>query len=132
MTIKMKNSEYAERADFGTRFFALLIDGFILGLITGLLFGVGREVGGGIGFIVNFLYNWYFWTRQDGQTPGKRMLGIRVVRMDGMPIRDVDAAIRFAGYLLNNFFFIGWLWALIDKDNRGWHDLLAGTKVVKA
>lgn len=132
MSVKMKNSDYVERADIGTRFFALLIDGFILGLITGLLFGVGREVGGGIGFFISFVYNWYFWTHQEGQTPGKRMLGIRVVRVDGAPLRDIDAAIRYVGYAVNNLFFIGWLWAFIDKEGRGWHDLLAGTIVVKA
>lgn len=132
MTVKMKNSDYTQHADIGTRFLALVIDGFILGLITALLFGAGREVGGGIGFFVSFLYNWYFWTRQDGQTPGKRMLGIRVVRQDGMPLRDVDAAIRYVGYAVNNLFFLGWLWAGVDKDGRGWHDLLAGTIVVNA
>jgi len=33
---------------------------------------------------------------------------------------------------VNNFFFIGWAWALFDDSRQGWHDKIAETYVVKA
>jgi uncharacterized RDD family membrane protein YckC len=33
---------------------------------------------------------------------------------------------------MNNFFFIGWVWALFDDNRQGWHDKIAETYVVKA
>jgi uncharacterized RDD family membrane protein YckC len=122
----------AQLADTGTRLLAIFIDGLILGFITGLLFGAAREVGGGISFVLTLVYNWFFWTQWDGQTPGKRLLGLRVVKADGSEIRTTDALIRATGYYVNTMFFmIGWIWALFDEQKRGWHDLLAGTVVIK-
>lgn len=120
-------------ADVGTRFIALFIDGIILGAITGALFGVAREPGFGISFIVGLAYNWYFWTRQNGQTPGKMLMKIRVVKTDGSPLQDADAVVRYVGYTINSVvIMLGWLWALWDDRHQGWHDKLANTLVVKA
>ena len=120
-------------AGIGTRLLALIIDSIIWGWITGLLVGWLGITGGGISFFVGGLYNWFFWTRYDGQTPGKRLMNIRVVKIDGTEITDIDAAIRYFGYTVNSFLMgLGWLWALIDDRNQGWHDKLATTVVVKA
>ncbi|MCC6612787.1 MAG: RDD family protein [Anaerolineae bacterium] len=122
-----------DRADFGARFLAIVIDGFVLGLIAGLLFGAGREAGGIISFVVGLVYNWYFWTRQEGQTPGKRIMHLRVVKTDGSAINDTDAIIRYIGYYINTaVLMLGWLWALIDERGQGLHDKIAGTMVVRA
>ena len=122
-----------ELADVGTRFIAIIIDGIILAIVTGVLVGVGRGVGGGLSFIVGLGYNWYFWTRNGGQTPGKMLMNIRVVKTDGTPIQDMDAIMRYIGYYINSFIIgLGWIWALIDSNHRGWHDKLANTYVVKA
>jgi len=133
MTTKVKNGELYALASTGTRVIAIFIDGIILSLITGLLFGTAGEVGGGISLLLTLGYNWFFWTQWDGQTPGKRMLGIRVVKVDGSEIRTTDALIRAVGYYVNTMvFMIGWIWALFDDKKRGWHDIFAGTIVVKA
>lgn len=130
---KMKVGMGYELGDVGTRFVAIAIDGFILGLITSLLFGAGGEAGGGIGLVIGVLYNWYFWTRQDGQTPGKRMMGLRVIKVGGGQLNDVDALIRALGYYVSGMVFgLGYFWALFDDQNRTWHDIMAGTRVVKA
>lgn len=130
---KMKVGYGYELGDVGTRFVAIFIDGFILGLITSLLFGAGGEAGGGIGLVIGVLYNWFFWTRQNGQTPGKRMMGLRVVKADGSQLNDVDAFIRALGYYVSGMFFaLGYIWALFDDQSRTWHDIMAGTRVVKA
>ena len=135
MTIKSKNDfvHGAQLADTGTRLLAIFIDGIILGIITGLLFGTVGDSSWLIGFVMTLVYNWFFWTRWNGQTPGKRLLKIRVVKADGSDIRSTDALIRATGYYLNSLvIMIGWIWALFDEQKRGWHDILAGTIVVKA
>lgn len=122
-----------ELADVGTRLIAIIIDGFILGLITGVLFAAVREPGTVGGFIVGVIYQWYFLTQQDGQTPGKRIMGLRVVRVNGQPIDGATVLVRYIGYYINSFVFgIGWFWALFNDQHQGWHDLLAGTVVVRA
>src|SRR5262245_58022524 len=114
-----------ELADTGTRLIALIIDSIILGIITGVLVGAGRGAGAGLSFLIGLAYNWYFWTRNNGQTPGKMFTDIRVIKADGSPMRDADALMRFIGYYLNSIALgIGWLWALIDPNRQGWHDKL--------
>ena len=79
--------------------------------------------------VVACLYNilcWGLW----GQTPGKWLLGLRVVALGGGRVGIGRAAIRFAGYLLSALpFYLGFLWVL-GPERRGFHDRLAGTEVV--
>ena len=87
--------------------------------------------------IIPLIYFPYFWSRegsQNGQTPGMKQMGIRVVRdADGGPITIGPAILRLIGYWVSGFvFYIGYIWIFIDKRRRGWHDLIAGTVVVKA
>ena len=135
-TDKPKNSAVDfELADLGTRFIALVIDGVIMGVITGLLSaGTGSTSGGSAaGFVIGVIYQWYFLTQQNGQTPGKRLMGIRVVKANGAPLQAADTIIRYVGYYINSIVFgIGWFWAIWDKDKQGWHDKLVATYVVKA
>jgi uncharacterized RDD family membrane protein YckC len=123
------------KANLGNRFIAILLDTILVGILAGIVGAVvGQSVLGiSVGFIVGMIYNWYFWTRNRGQTPGKMLLGVRVVSKDGGPISDVQAVIRYIGYYINTFFlFIGWIWAAFDDRGQGWHDKLAGTYVEKA
>jgi uncharacterized RDD family membrane protein YckC len=127
-----QNSTTYELADVGTRFFALVIDSIILGIVTGIVTSIFGNAGGILSFIVGCAYTWYFLTRQNGQTPGKSLLKIRVVKKDGSPIRDADAILRYVGYFINSFVIgLGWIWALFDSDRQGWHDKIASTYVVK-
>lgn len=128
-----KSKESYELADIGTRFIALVIDGIVLGLIGALLFGAGRGTGGLIGLIIGAAYYWYFLTRQDGQTPGKRIMKIRVVKVDGSPIDDTTAVLRYLGYYISSaIFMLGWLLALVDENRQTLHDKIVSTYVVKA
>jgi uncharacterized RDD family membrane protein YckC len=54
-----------------------------------------------------------------------------VSKINGLPLTWQDAFVRslftfLSGYVL----FLGFLWALWEKDRRGWHDQLAGTIVI--
>lgn len=66
-----------------------------------------------------------------GTTPGKYLLGMRVVGLDGRRVGFLAAALRFFGRLLCEFpFYLGYLTILFRGDRRGLHDLLSGTLVV--
>jgi uncharacterized RDD family membrane protein YckC len=79
-------------------------------------------------------YFGYSFTRSQGQTFGKRMMGIRVIKRNGEKLNWADAFLRcWVGYLLSAApLGLGFLWALIDKQKRAWHDIIADTLVVKA
>ncbi len=121
-------------ADQGTRLVALIIDSILVGIIGGI-FGADAQwlLGGVMGFVVGVGYQWFFLTRNGGQTPGKMLLGIRVVKTDGTDLTFVDSLLRYVGYLINSpIFMLGWLWSFWDPMRQGWHDKLARTVVVMA
>jgi uncharacterized RDD family membrane protein YckC len=74
-----------------------------------------------------------FWSAT-GQTPGNRLLEIRVCRArGGSPPTPGQALVRFAGLILAAIpLFMGFLPILLDDRRRGLHDMLAGTVVLSA
>lgn len=121
-------------ADLFPRFIALMIDNAISGAIIGII-GVNDAwlLGGILGFIVGVGYQWLFLTRNNGQTPGKMLMGIQVIKADGTAITEMDVLMRHIGYILNSaLFMLGWLWAVVDSEKQGFHDKLARTYVVVA
>ncbi len=118
-------------ASIGERFIALAIDTLIIGIITSLIGVRGSEWALG-NIAVHLIYHWFFLTQQNGQTPGKMLKGIRVIKTSGEPLNATDAILRYFGYLLNSLVLhIGWLWAIFDGKNQGWHDKIVSTYVVK-
>ncbi len=85
--------------------------------------------------ILSVLWSRYFvgFTGNNGQTPGKKLVGIQVRQQDGSPINYRIAANRFfIGYSVSIMSFgLGFLWALFDADNEAWHDKIASTRVVR-
>lgn len=69
-----------------------------------------------------------------GQTLGKKVFGLKVVKADGSPPGFWIALLRQTiGYLVSNSIFdLGFLWVAFDSRNRAWHDFIAGTYVVPA
>lgn len=66
-----------------------------------------------------------------GQTVGKAVMGLRIVRMDGRRPGFTRALVRTLAYLVSLVpLFAGFLWILVDSDRRGWHDHIAGSRVV--
>ena len=75
-------------------------------------------------------YHIAFWTLA-GRTPGKWILGLRLVTRDGSRVRLGRATLRLLCYLVSGLpLYAGFLWVLIDADRRAWHDRLTGTRVV--
>jgi uncharacterized membrane protein SpoIIM required for sporulation/uncharacterized RDD family membrane protein YckC len=99
-------------ADLGSRFVALLLDTLILivtlaalwivpawitswiGAVPPALAGWGLGVMTLLSFAVTWGYFIYFEAFRDGQTPGKRRVGIRVVHEGGYPLTVRGAAVR--------------------------------------
>jgi uncharacterized RDD family membrane protein YckC len=82
----------------------------------------------GIYLLTSILYDISFWLLS-GQTPGKRVLGVRVMRTDGTRLKLGNALRRQIGYWISAVFFLGFLWILFDNRRQGFHDKLAGTIV---
>lgn len=86
----------------------------------------------GIGFGWTALYFTALLTLWRGRTPGKRLLGIRVIRLDGKPIGWWVAFERFGGYaagLLTGF--VGFLQVTWDRNRQAIHDKISSTVVVR-
>lgn len=75
----------------------------------------------------------WFWTKRNGQTPGKAAIGATIVDADtGEPIGTIQAVIRYLGYFVSTFaLMIGFIWVGLDPKKRGFHDLMASTVVVR-
>lgn len=73
-----------------------------------------------------------FWATT-GQTPGSRVLRIRVIPASGERLPPRRALVRFIGLTLAVIpLFAGFLPILVDDRRRGLHDMLARTVVVDA
>jgi uncharacterized RDD family membrane protein YckC len=133
-----------ERAGAVSRLAAFLIDAIIVAIglrTTGwLLRAVPRLIGRFappvdlkevLLALVPFLVGAYlvgFWT-VFGQTPGKWLLGVKVVPARGGRMTFRRSLVRLVGYLLSALpLYLGFLWMLGPR-RRGWHDLLARTEV---
>jgi len=67
----------------------------------------------------------------EGKTVGKWMFGLRVVGPNQEPITYSRALLRWIATWVSALFGLGFLWVLFSREKRGWHDLLAGTWVIR-
>jgi uncharacterized RDD family membrane protein YckC len=78
-------------------------------------------------FVVSFFFYAWFWTH-GGQTLGLRAWKIKVLTLNREQISWKQALLRFTAAVLSWVLFgLGFLWILIDKDKRSWHDYLSKT-----
>jgi uncharacterized RDD family membrane protein YckC len=139
-----------ERASWGTRALAQLIDGLIITAITLVILMIVAGAGGsddaiGIALyagaaITSMLYATLLLSRtgeSNGQTIGKHAMGIRVLRADSAPITPGLAARReiigrgLLG-LIPLYTIIDIFWPLSDAGKQALHDKVADTFVVPA
>ena len=67
-----------------------------------------------------------------GRTPGKMLLGLRVIQASGDPMTPGIAFLRWVGYLISGpVFCLGFLWVAFDGRKQGWHDKIAATLVIR-
>jgi len=124
-------SQSNQKAGFWVRFAAAFIDGLIL-MAVGFLLGGLLKNNQFLSTLIGASYSIYFWVKQDGMTLGKKVMKIKVVRVDGKPIDWMTAGLRYVGYFASAIpLFAGFIWVAFDKDSQGFHDKIAGTYVVK-
>jgi uncharacterized RDD family membrane protein YckC len=68
------------------------------------------------------------WFIADGDTPGMRFAGLRLVDFDGRrPSREMRGLRQAAGLLSIFSVGLGLVWALVDEENLTWHDHISKT-----
>ena len=98
--------------------------------IIGTIIGFLDELGLGIGW--SGLYFTFLTAFFRGRTPGKRVLGIRVLRLDGGALSYWIAFERFGGYAASLFTGMeGFLRILWDRNRQCLQDKLAETVVIR-
>jgi uncharacterized RDD family membrane protein YckC len=142
-------------AGIGSRFLAALVDtllililqvivNFPLLLLVRFLFDevLGDEgslliwvfaVAGLIAFAFFWGYYIFFEMIWNGQSPGKRWIGLRVIRIDGTPITLAESIIRNLIRLVDflpAYYGVGVVAMFINEQSRRLGDLAAGTLVV--
>jgi uncharacterized RDD family membrane protein YckC len=102
---------------------------------TGIPYGSVPTWLGAIALLVSFLifagYFIFFEVRWQGQTPGKRIAKIRVIRDDGRPVRLAQAVLRSLLRPIDDAFFIGAFLIFFGKREKRIGDWAAGTLVVQ-
>jgi uncharacterized RDD family membrane protein YckC len=146
-----------EPAGFGSRFAAALLDGAIQFVVVMLLVMIsiptvmilstpGGDINWGglsgvflailllaFGFLF-FFYKLLFEAFWNGQTIGKRVLGIRVVQLSGLPAGFLQVVVRnlmrVVDYLPANY-LVGAVVVLASRHHQRLGDMVAGTVVVR-
>ena len=140
-------------AGIGSRFLATLLDTLIIALLQIVIFIVVAVIANALDHaalqnifsawayavigLVAFIFYWgyyiFFEMLWNGQTPGKRWTGLRVIRADGTPITLSESLIRNLARIVDLLPFaygVGIITMFIDKQSRRLGDLAAGTLVV--
>jgi len=122
------------------RVIAYVIDCLIRwGLLAGMSMGLAYfgEMGAGIFLVLLFLLEWFypvaFEVLAQGKTPGKNLIGLRVINDDGTPIGWDTSVVRNllrAADFLPAFYVVGLISMLCEKDFKRLGDIAAGTLVI--
>ncbi|MBX3063569.1 MAG: RDD family protein [Anaerolineae bacterium] len=136
----------AEVAGFGSRCVAAILDYTVLAILyIFFLFSIARSLSGltfngGLAlivltqFILITFYHLVFELLWNGQTPGKRWTGIRVMRSNGLPLTPSATIIRNLVRLFDYlpiFYAIGLLVMLFSPRTQRLGDYAAGTVVIR-
>jgi uncharacterized RDD family membrane protein YckC len=139
-------------AGIGSRFLAIAIDTLIqiaLYLLTGLIFllllpegfsiftFLPKTLGPAIAIFIGFAIYWGYFALFEsiwkGQTPGKRVAGIRVIKESGRPINAFEAIGRNlmrAVDVMPGIYGVGLICMMLNQQSRRLGDFVAGTVVV--
>ncbi len=136
IALRLRTAGVAPRAlawlvDAGIRFAAFTVLATVLSVLG--------ESGQGLLLILLFLLWWAysiaFELLMDGQTPGKRVVGVRVVHANGTPVGFTASLIRNLMRTVDSLpvgYALGFFSCVIDPHARRLGDLVAGTIVVHA
>lgn len=127
------------------RLFAFILDGIV---ISSVIFLLPRPLLALLGFNVHTTYwlsfyiivttivgiMYFVWmTKVWGQTLGKMVFGIRVIRVDGRALDWLTVLFReVVGKFISKLFglHIGYIWSIFHPRKQSWHDVIGDTYVV--
>lgn len=136
-------------AGAASRFVSAIVDILIqivllgcVALVLGLIAGPGLGRGGGVAvllwaivsFLVVTLYDVFFEVLNSGRTPGKKMNGLRVVRVGGAPVTFLTSLVRNSLRIVDfvpSAYLLGATVILATRTNQRIGDVVAGTLVVR-
>lgn len=154
MNVQLERMEEIEKvgvkqykyAGFWMRFWAYLIDVIVVFSINGIVLSPLLFVNEGIPIEISFwtlnsilagvVYYAYFlvMTKIFGQTIGKMILGLKVIRENDEPLTWLDLIFReVVGRYLHNVFMILKLLYLVvafSNEKQGIHDMIGNTRVI--
>jgi len=135
-------------ASVGERFLAFIIDSLIKGAYVLLTFYIFFSVLD-LGYLLDGLDQWsqmaiyiaitfpvYIYpvvleSLMEGQTPGKKIMKIRVVKIDGYQASFGDYLIRWVFRAIDvSILIVGFITMLVTKNNQRFGDIAAGTAVI--
>ena len=135
-------------ASVGERFLAFIIDSLIKGAYVLLTFYIFFSVLD-LGYLLDGLDQWsqmaiyiaitfpvYIYpvvleSLMEGQTPGKKIMKIRVVKIDGYQASFGDYLIRWVFRVIDvSILIVGFITMLVTKNNQRFGDIAAGTAVI--
>jgi uncharacterized RDD family membrane protein YckC len=96
------------------------------------LHAAGLAVAGAVYILWSGAYFVAFWSTT-GQTPGDRVMQIRVTRLDGGTLKPVRAVLRCIGVVLAALpLFLGFVPILLTSRRRGFQDVMGRSVVIEA
>ena len=128
-----------EIASAGQRFGAFLVD-VVISVLVGIAgSAIGSVISGDL-IATNTLVSIGYWivvlilVATRGQSPGKMVIGIKIVKTDGRSIGFGTTLLReiIGKFISSIIILLGYIWILFDGQRQGWHDKIASTYVVKA
>ncbi|RYZ75998.1 MAG: hypothetical protein EOP06_31740 [Proteobacteria bacterium] len=121
-----------EYSGFWRRFFGYMIDGIISWLI-GIVFSVVFRTPFAPALVFAIFYEPFFVCSALQATPGKAMMGLRVVGMNGERISFKVSVGRYLMKIVSSIILcIGYLIQPFTEKRQALHDIVAGTLVIDA
>jgi len=133
-------------AGFWMRFWAFLADLLIIFSMNGILLSPLKLINEGMeiymgawtlrGILAAIVFYLYFliMTKKAGQTIGKMIFGLKVIRVDHQPLQWSDLIFRevITRFIYKTFFFLNLLYLIVafNQEKKGFHDMVANTRVV--
>lgn len=123
------------------------LDLFFVSALFGMVAYLGRSMielftgdiiqptrGAGIGWTIAYFawFGTYLWGSIEiaGRTPGKALVGLRVVGLDGAPLGPGRAFVRTLVFPFSFILGLGFIPAVTRRDRRALHELVAGCKEI--
>ena len=150
---RVQTTKDQPRAGFWIRSLALTIDIILISLIQSIFawaIKIGIITGAGIlemhtetfvdlkEFLITitgasiFAFYFIFFHGTSGQTPGKKLLHLKVVGTDEKPIDIKKSVKRFLGYIVSALpLYFGFIMVAFNRKKQGLHDIIAHTHVIK-